>query len=314
MLVMDHITRRMSQASSGPVMHGYMGFDPLREVAFRNGKTEASPLETARVALVDHGFLGIKLYPPMGFRPAGNRPPYPDRVVKMLGLVPDEQLDTALRDLYSLCVDLDAPLLTHGSSSNGSGPGYEKRGDPAYWIPVWEEYPALRVCMAHFGRFDAVSAGREATGLPEGSWEWRLGEFVRRNPGRNIFADVSYFSEVLTSTAAEQRRLAGLFTTWINTFDQGCDHIVYGSDWIMLGKEQGYRDYATRVNAFLRVHCGLSDDACDKIFRRNALRFLPLEKGTPGRDRLLRYYSKHGLDESRLPSASMRLVADIFGR
>lgn len=65
----------------------------------------------------------------------------------------------------------------------------------------------------------------------------------------------------------------------------------------MLGKEAGYDHYIKSINAFLRIDCELSDDACDKIFRRNAMRFLPLERGSRGRNRLLMYYRKNGLDD-----------------
>ncbi|WP_261324231.1 amidohydrolase family protein [Rhizobium leguminosarum] len=315
MVVMDRISQRMANTKSGPVVHGYMGFDPLREVAFRKGKSRVSALATARSALMKHGFIGIKLYPPMGFRPTGNQPPYPDRTVKSLGFDPSEELDAALRDLYALCVDLDAPILAHGYSSNGSGPDYAKRGDPAYWIPVFKEFPKLRVCIAHFGRLSARSAGREEMPVPDGSWEWRLGEFIKENSDRNVVADISYFSEVLSAPPPRERDfLAKSFNKWLAVFDRGCDHIVYGSDWIMLGKEAGYNHYIESVNAFLRSDCGLSDDICDKIFRRNALRFLPLERGSLGRERLLTYYRTNRLDESRLPSASSRLVASLFGR
>lgn len=312
MVVMDRISQRM--AKTGPVVHGYMGFDPLREVAYRAGKSSISSLATVRTALTEHGFIGAKLYPPMGFRASGNEPPYPERTVKALGFDPSKQLDAALLDLYRLCVELDAPILAHGYASNGSGPDYAKRGDPTYWIPVFQQFSALRVCLAHFGGFDARSAGREAMPLPEGSWEWRLGEFIKSQPRQNVVADISYFSEVLTAKADVRKSLASSFRRWLAEFDPGRDHILYGSDWIMLGKEAGYDHYIESINAFLRTDCQLSDDACDKIFRRNAMRFLPLERGSRGRSRLLAYYRKNGLDESRLPSANARLLAELFGR
>ncbi|MGO6798568.1 amidohydrolase (plasmid) [Rhizobium ruizarguesonis] len=314
MAVMDVISQRLAKAKSGPVLHGYVGFDPLREVAYRARKSKVSSLVTARAALSEHGFVGVKLYPPMGFRASGNHRPYPRRTVDLLGFVPDKQLDRALLDLYKLCVELDAPILAHGYSSNGSGPDYADRGDPAYWIPVFKQFPDLRVCIAHFGRFDAPSAGREKLPFPDRSWEWRLGEFIKANPGGNVVADISYFSEALSAGPKLRQELAGFFTRWLSEFDPGCDHILYGSDWIMLGKEAGYNHYIESINSFLRTDCKLSDDACDKIFRRNALRFLPLERGSRGRERLLGYYAKHGLDPSRLPVASPRLIAQIFGR
>jgi predicted TIM-barrel fold metal-dependent hydrolase len=314
MVVMDQISQRMAKAKSGPVLHGYMGFDPLREVAFRSGKTKVSSLATAREALVAHGFIGLKLYPPMGFRPSRNQPPYPKRTVGALGFAPNKELDAALSDLYKLCIELDAPILAHGYASNGSGPNYEKRADPTYWIPVFEAFPSLRVCIAHFGRFSARSAGRGEFPLPEGSWEWRLGEYIKANPRRNVVADISYLSEVLTACPDQRAFIASSFKNWIATFDPGCDHILYGSDWIMLGKEAGYDHYVKSINAFLRTDCGLTDHVCDKIFRRNALRFLPLERGGGGRGRLLKFYRENGLDPSRLPSASPRLIANVFGR
>ncbi len=314
MMVMNQISQRMAKAKSGPVLHGYMGFDPLREVAFRVHKTKVSSLATAREALVDHGFIGVKLYPPMGFRPSSNQPPYPKRTVDALGFMPSKELDAALWDLYKLCVELDAPILAHGYASNGSGPNYEKRGDPAYWIPVFEAFPSLRVCIAHFGRFDARSAGRENLPLPEGSWEWRFGKYIKANSHRNVVADISYLSEVLTAGPKQRAFMASSFEKWIAAFDPGCDHILYGSDWIMLGKEAGYDHYIGSINAFLRNDCGLSNDICDKIFRRNALRFLPLERGSAGRERLLSFYRKNGLNPSRLPSATPRLIANVLGR
>ncbi|MBZ9720154.1 amidohydrolase [Mesorhizobium sp. AD1-1] len=310
MVVMDHISRRM--AKTGSVLHGYMGFDPLREVAYNAGKSTTGSLATVRAALTEHGFIGAKLYPPMGFRASGNKSPYPVRTVKLLGFDPSTQLDAALRSLYALCVELDAPILAHGYASNGSGPDYAKRGDPAYWIPIFQQFPALRVCLAHFGRFDARSAGREGMPLPEGSWEWRLGEFIKSKPRQNVVTDISYFSEVLTAKADVRQSLASAFRRWLAEFDPDCDHILYGSDWIMLGREAGYEHYVESINAFLRTDCHLSNDACDKIFRRNAMRFLPLERGSRGRNRLLAYYQKHGLDASRLPAPNTRFLADFF--
>jgi predicted TIM-barrel fold metal-dependent hydrolase len=312
--VMDLISQQSIRAKSQPVVHGYIGFDPLREVAHRAGKSSVSSLETARSALVNHGFFGVKLYPPMGFRPSGNSGPYPKRTITSLGFDPSKRLDQALLDLYSLCVELDAPILAHGYASNGSGPQYELRGDSAYWIPVFERFRSLRVCIAHFGRFDTHSAGWEKRPLPEGSWEWRLGHFIKENPRRPVFADISYFSEALNAKPEQRQILARDFKLWASSFDPELDHLIFGSDWIMLGKEAGYDHYVGSVNSFLRTDCGFSDVTCDKIFRRNAMRFLPLEKSSKGRARMLSYYRKNRLDASRLPAANTKLFAGVFGR
>lgn len=312
--VMGLISKRSIEARDQPVVHGYIGFDPLREVAYRAGKSTASSLATARRALTEYGFAGVKLYPPMGFRPSGNAAPYPERTQKRLGFDPSGELDLALMDLYRLCVDLDAPILAHGYASNAAGPEYELRGDPAYWIPVFEAFPALRVCIAHFGRFDVHSAGMKGRPLPEGSWEWRLGQFIKERPRQNVYADISFFSEVLSAGKEGREALAATFKVWSETFDPELDHILFGSDWIMLGKEAGYEHYVGSMHAFLRDDCGFSDDLCDKVFRRNAMRFLPLGRWSTGRSRLLGFYRKNGLDEARLPSPNAGVLADLLGR
>ncbi|RVJ33844.1 twin-arginine translocation signal domain-containing protein [Sinorhizobium medicae] len=312
MEVMDYVSRRADR----PAVHGYIGFDPLREVAYRahaEGATVSS-MATARRALTDHGFIGVKLYPPMGFRASGNQGPYPQRTVDRLGFRPDRQLDEALDDLYRLCVELDAPILAHGYSSNGSGPSYADRGDPAYWLPVFKKHPNLRVCLAHFGRFDARSKGREKLSLPEGSWEWALGEFIRANPRQRVFADISYFSEALSGNPEVRVLLANSFKRWTGEFDPTAEHLIFGTDWIMLGQEKGYEHYLASVNSFLRQDCGFDDDICERIFRSNAMQFLPLQRGSKGRDRLLAWYTRRAVDPSRLPVARSSVLAGIFGR
>ena len=310
MEVMDYVSRRPGDR---PAVHGYIGFDPLREVAYRAKiKGAVSSLDNARKALTQHGFAGVKLYPPMGFRASGNHGPYPERTEKRLGFRPDRQLDLALDDLYKLCVELDAPIMAHGYSSNGSGLNFAKRADPAYWLPVFRKYPTLRVCIAHFGRFDARSEGRKQS-FPDGSWEWTLGEFIRDHPKQPVFADISYFSEAL-ETHEKRAPLADDFVRWVGEFDRDVNHLVFGTDWIMLGQEKGYSHYIKSVNAFLRQDCGFDDGICDKIFRTNALRLLPLQRWSTGRERLLAWYRNNGVDPNRLPMAPSQLVAGLLGQ
>ena len=77
---------RISRRPTGPAVHGYVAFDPLRQVLFDRGvHTDFDPLGLARTALRDEGFMGVKLYPPMGFKASGNRDDrcqtYPDSLV-----------------------------------------------------------------------------------------------------------------------------------------------------------------------------------------------------------------------------------------
>ena len=51
-------------------MHGFVAFDPLREV--RSTPNKPSALDIVQEAVTKRGFLGVKLYSPMGFKPMGN--------------------------------------------------------------------------------------------------------------------------------------------------------------------------------------------------------------------------------------------------
>src|SRR6266478_4088139 len=72
----------------GPRVHGFVGFDPLRQALYddnRGGAPDGDPMAVVRRAIeVNHiavskstkltgGFIGVKLYPPMGFRATDNK-------------------------------------------------------------------------------------------------------------------------------------------------------------------------------------------------------------------------------------------------
>ena len=86
-LVMARIARR--KIDDGPRVHGFIGFDPLRKALYDRGKhkaDESDPLAIVRTAIevnevpadgsatASGGFIGVKLYPPMGFQASGNAP------------------------------------------------------------------------------------------------------------------------------------------------------------------------------------------------------------------------------------------------
>ena len=68
------VMARISRRKNGPHVHGFVGFDPLRQAIHeKNRRPEAdAPLKLVQRAVMEKGFIGIKLYPPMGFQPSGN--------------------------------------------------------------------------------------------------------------------------------------------------------------------------------------------------------------------------------------------------
>lgn len=320
---------RLSKRKTGPVVHGYVAFDPLRQIAYDMGRaTQFDPLGLVQRAIQDEGFLGVKLYPPMGFRAIGNADPcqsYPDLPIirEIMASGQDDhnyencikkpiegssvvgvKLDAAMERLFEFCDRQDACIIAHANNSNGSNENYGLRADPAYWVEVFKRWPTLRVTLAHFGSFDTESATSKGTPMPDGSWEWALGNYLKENANANapVFADISFLTEIAGKSPEELAKYAGMVRRWIDEFDPTCSQLVFGSDWLMLGANPAYEGYVKRVDSFFRNSIGLDKMQMTRLLSNNAARFLGLREGDAPRDRLRRLYAKHGIPFSRLPN------------
>lgn len=319
---------RLARRRTGPVIHGYVPFDPLRQVAYEAGvATEFDPLSLVKQALIEQGQLGVKLYPPMGFRPLGNTDAcqtYPEPVLRLIaGSLGDDptnyancrpiprdgsallghKLDRAMEALFNLCDKHKGCVIAHANNSNGSNVDYGKRADPGYWVNVFNRWPTLRVTLAHFGSFDSLSVSSPSKELPEGSWEWSFGNYIKLNPLSTVYADISFLTEVSGKSDQELDLYAAKVRRWIDTFDPDCRHLLFGSDWIMLGADPSYVGYATRVENFFRKKVGLSEDRLHRLFIGNALDFTGFSENSPARSRLEAFYIDNNLPMKRFPSA-----------
>lgn len=309
----------MGQVASDPSLppvHGYVAFDPLRRALYRNRLPVIDgswdPLNLAKDALTRQGFVGIKLYPPMGFRASGNGTSgedFPEHVRTVFGSAQKAgaEIDRSLDELWSLCLELDAPVLAHAAASNGSRRGYGRRADPDYWFPVIRRHPALRVLLGHFGRFRDRSSGEGPAACPndempfEKTWEAAFGRFVQANPDALLFADLSYLSDLFHE---DYRRRAVQGLKKYLAYDPEARHLVFGSDWVMLGIERAYPEppsYPGRVAALL-ADAGLTSGQIDGVFYGNAVRFLGISDGTATRKRLLAFYAMRGMPPKNIPA------------
>lgn len=286
--VMEEIQARMD----GPRLHCFAPFDPWREIVDRARGASPTALDVARWAVEDMGFVGVKLYPPMGFYPAQNAArdlPVPKRAADIPMFA--AKLDAALEALYAWAEAEGVPIMAHANNSNGSAKGYGERARPRNWAPVLAAHPHLRLNLAHFGGFDETAGDDLAA-----TWENDVGELIARGQGR-VFADMSYFSEVLPGATkpADLVRLAGLLRRFAARYDPDYEALLYGSDWIMLGREPDQERYLSSFLDFLQA-AGLGEAARARIFSRNAARFLGLGRGEKTRQRLETWYARRDLD------------------
>lgn len=99
-------------------MYSLFGIDPRRENAAKHFYT----------AVTEWGMIGLKLYPPSGFLPS----------------------DPVCDELYKLAIELDVPVLSHGSEQIIS-PNEECH--PRNFLPVLQRFPQLKLVGAHAGGF-----------------------------------------------------------------------------------------------------------------------------------------------------------------
>jgi uncharacterized protein len=149
--------------------------------------------------LEEHDFRGIKLYPPTGYHPN----------------------DPALRPLYAYAAERGVPVLTHcsrPSSVQYRGEPTERMRtdpltgqrlelgrfelltrftDPDAYVPILDEQPSLKLCLAHWGGagdwqafLDDPWDARSPSG--EKSWLAKVTEMITSGKYENLYTDIAY--------------------------------------------------------------------------------------------------------------------------
>ncbi|HEV7310101.1 amidohydrolase family protein [Ensifer sp.] len=285
--VMDEVQQLVIRRH-GIHMHSFVGFDPHREI-----EKKGSSLETVQYAIMEKGFIGVKIYPPMGFKAWGNANP---------------AMDAALKRLYDWCQKHSVPIMAHAENSIGAGCGFGNLASPAYWKALLDtnRYNDLRINLAHFGAFDEVLRPGAPTGVMVNcaqdkfsgppTWEDIIGTTIAHERRPDLFADLSYLSELVSDPDASlHEKIRVLLDQWLQTYDRDARHLMFGTDWSMMALEKDYNAYVPRIVDELRL-AKISDEHQQNILWRNASRYLGLDRPGPTRDRLMAYCRKRNLD------------------
>jgi predicted TIM-barrel fold metal-dependent hydrolase len=281
-------------------VHGFAPFDPLRDL--RHKPDAPSSLSIVQSAVRDYGFLGVKLYSPMGFRPSGNAegigfPAFAHQNQPDFGT----RLDQVLDGLYGWCEAEEVPILAHTLDSQGANTDFGARANPKFWQRVLERRPNLRLNLAHFGNFIfATPGGASGTGKFKDTWEFQIGTFVKGGQFKNVYADLSYFTWVLGegSQSARLPQIKAMFAEYISSFDPNAERLLFGTDWTMMAREISAERYIDGLEAFL-TEVGLNSAQLDNVFYKNALRFLGLSQQGKALERLRGFY---GANNKPMPS------------
>ena len=280
----------------------FLGYDPRRDAT----ENDTSPaMETVMKAVLCKGFVGIKLYPPTGFRPMGNADL--DQIGNCFGEYDDGQgqfgarIDRALARLYDRCVEHDVPILAHTALSQAFDEGWAYRAHPYFWCRVFKEarWENLTLSLGHFGGTRAFCC--EIPDPPTTCCDPKpavlllasIRDLLSNYP--NTYADISSFdifekddSEGDTKCPSCRSRVLNRLGDLLN-IGRIPKSVLYGSDWYAIARYDNHEKYLDRwAEALPEVHRS-------RILGENAACFLGLHSGRANRSRLEQFYSRHGI-------------------
>jgi predicted TIM-barrel fold metal-dependent hydrolase len=315
-------------------IHPFVPFDPARELAYQHGipgpdgqPEQHSSLALVRDAILNKGFIGVKVYNTLGYRPLGNAQvdAHRQRIYRENGLeryleadaqkaFTGEALDRVLRDLYRFCVEEQVPITAHCLSCGieaYEGASFDF-GRPIYWEEVFAEFPELHLNLAHFG-----------WGHPEGYyppttlWSSVMGPVLRRfgreeaktwvceitemlEPHPYLFVDVAHHG---VTEPRDWNKFKRAYVGICAALPPGLlqERLLFGIDWHVIARVPDYANFKARYVELLQ-EAKIFEDDIDDFLGGNAMRFLGLlPLGTDGewtknRQRLADYYQRNEID------------------
>lgn len=315
---------RLSVFSHGRI-HAMVPFDPMRAVAEDAGmplphKGHHLRFEYLKNAILNRGFIGVKLYPVMGFKPARNaacpantwgKPWQPSWMGKPVTIGSEtksfgEWLDVKLNDLYRWCAANDVPITLHADPSQGPDRSYDSFPFDESWRDVLSEYKGLRVNFGHLG--NPTGDGTVTSNADSLLFPYMVGP----NAESHVYGDLSYPSGALARPSHAAAMLQQMFTQAAAGAQIDLhDRVLYGTDWLMLLLEKNSKDCLSAMeSAFAELdnspHQGAS--YADRFFALNAIEWLGLAPNGATRRRLEDFYRRSEMDLEKNPPHWMAKV------
>lgn len=280
-----------AQADSGLLF--FVAYNPYRD--HWNGGRSGDALRLVQDAVTRHAAWGVKVYPPSGYRAAGNavkRRPRPlgtgypgaqwQARYGAWGTAANAGLDRALEELLQWCRAHEIPVFTHcGTGEFEARKGYGRyHSDPRFWRDYLRSHPEpdgspcrLRLCLGHAGGGDFWFGGG-----PDAGWGELVYELCTTYP--NVYCEITAHGEL---TQPDRRayfvdRVARCFEQSAAPPPDGSPprhafarKLIYGTDWYLPDAAERRQILEAVQTAFL--HERLRPHYADYFFG-NALRFL----------------------------------------
>ncbi|MDM0074853.1 hypothetical protein QTH90_10710 [Variovorax sp. J2P1-59] len=214
----------LSQLSGG-YMRPLVGYNPWRDIEEQGGATRRV------VEAVKHGFVGVKIYPPNGFRPFGNLPADLPRGARRPSA---QQLNDVLGNFWDQCIANNIPVMAHGGASMGSDDAHNKLAGPEGWEAILMRNGNAQPPRANVGHFGGDT--------DQNGWTQRFAKLMGIPEGSGFYADLGYWDKLSCSNgqgcAVAQGKLRAVLQ-----MPNVAKRVMYGSDWHMLVQERDWWSY-----------------------------------------------------------------------
>lgn len=249
----------------------FIMLDPRRKDAF----------ELVKTALEDKGFLGIKMYPPLGYHPEPS------------SFINNSEVNETLEMVYKYCQEHSIPITTHCSKGGAySADLIHSKNlafnlcNPSNWEEVLEKYPDLILNFAHFGGNGDFLDFFEST--EKESWTNKIQLLMKQF--KNVYADVSYHDGALTPKTRKK-----YFDILNELMDDEIinQRILFGSDWLMTR-------HTWTENMYVEIFKDPDNTTkYDMLGLNNPLKFLFFDGKLPAR--IVRFFKDGGVGAEDLP-------------
>jgi predicted TIM-barrel fold metal-dependent hydrolase len=307
-------------------VHPFAPFDPARELAHRAGlpgpdapdggpPEKHSSLELAKDAIRNKGFIGVKVYNSLGYRPLGNaamdyrrRWIFRHNRMGRYSAFTGEQFDQVLSELYTFCVQEQVPITAHCVSDGVEAyPGASfDFCSPAYWREVLDRFPDLHLNLAHFGwgqNQDYQETRRLLMMLRyrgKKTWVREVCEMLQKY--RYLFTDVSHHGVVIESDIAQYKAAYKAMCSDFPGLIQ--KKLLYGIDWHVITRMDNFENFKDKYLEVLRDENLFTEEEIEDFLGGNALHFLGLlplwtsaaDGWTRNRKRLQGFYENNAID------------------
>jgi len=285
------------------LVHPWVSFCPWRQLV------EPEQMALVQDAVRKKGFIGVKLYPVMGFRPIGNdnasdSSTYPDR----LRALPrwGDRLDRALSDLYDWCVAEDVPITTHCSFSQYPSKEAGLRGSPREWRRVMQrpQWRSLRLNLAHLGGvWDLANPANNG---------WTADAIAMLAEFPNVYGDIADYDSIVGVTRDQRSinaKVLPRLSSLVSSIAAARAKLMYGTDWVMLSRAPGVDQYYSAMRDQVPLKLGVDQAA---FLGQNASRFLGVDQPRRThntRQRLEDFLELHGISPQFLDRWNLNSVA-----